>query len=87
MSRLLTEYIDNSQQNETNSQQVTPEKKNQISQQSSPEKARSDYQTPRHQETDFDMSSKLKSGEISKKNGTSSNRPPERSPGFPRISA
>ena len=26
MSRLLTEYIDNSQQNETNSQQVTPEK-------------------------------------------------------------
>ena len=48
----LTEYIENSQQNETNSQQVIPEE-NQISQQSSPEKTKSDYQTPRSQDTDF----------------------------------
>ena len=46
----LTEYVENSQQNET--QQVIPEE-NQISQQSSPEKTKSDYQTPRSQETDF----------------------------------
>ena len=47
----LTEYVENSQQNENNSQQVIP-KENQISQQSSPEKTKSDYQTPRSQETD-----------------------------------
>merc|ERR1711911_169767 len=47
----LTEYVENSQQNENNSQQVIPEE-NQISQQSSPEKTKSDYQTPRSQETD-----------------------------------
>ena len=47
----LTEYVENSQQNENNSQQVIP-KENQISEQSSPEKTKSDYQTPRSQETD-----------------------------------
>lgn len=47
----LTEYVENSQQNENNSQQVIPEE-NQLSQQSSPEKTKSDYQTPRSQETD-----------------------------------
>ena len=47
----LTEYVENSKQSESNSQQIIPEE-NQISQQSSPEKTKSDYQTPRSQETD-----------------------------------
>ena len=47
----LTEFVENSQQNYNNSQQVIPEE-NKISQQSSPEKTKSDYQTPRSQETD-----------------------------------
>ena len=48
----LTEYVENSQQNGNDLQQVIPEG-NQISQQSSPGKTKSDdYQTPRSQETE-----------------------------------